>query len=250
MTSKFLPTDYKSPSANNNYMKLQEGENKLRILSNAVIGWEEWLDNKPIRYTFDKKPNKIFDSKKPIRHFWSFIVWNYQEEAIQILNITQATIRNCIESLCKDSDWGEPFNYDLKIIKKGDGMETEYLVNPLPHKPLNTSIIKAFEEKPCNLEALFDNLDPFADHASYTPGFFQTTSTNNKYPSEEQAKELEKILNQCSASYKKSVENFIERQNFGTLADLPMETYEKIKSKALEERDLFQQTLKIEGENE
>lgn len=101
----FLPENYTTPKTSNSYMKLQDGENKFRILSSPIIGWEDWLDKKPVRFRFNEKPNKSIDPKKPLRHFWAFIVWNYMEEKIQILQVTQATIRNCIEALCKDTDW-------------------------------------------------------------------------------------------------------------------------------------------------
>jgi hypothetical protein len=155
-------------------MKLQEGENKIRILSKPVIGWEDWQEKKPVRYKMDSRPLKPFDPNKPIKHFWSFIVWNYAEEQIQILHLTQSTIRNCIEALCKDSDWGPPYFYDIKIIKKGEGKETEYMVNPLPHKPLSAQIQTAFIERPCNLEAIFISADPFSkEWKEYTPGILQ-----------------------------------------------------------------------------
>src|SRR5215510_11210672 len=94
----FLPQDYQAPKTSNFYMKLQEGENKFRILTQPILGWEDWLDKKPVRYTFDNKPTKSFDPKKPVKHFWSMVVWNYNEEQIQILHITQATIRSSIEA--------------------------------------------------------------------------------------------------------------------------------------------------------
>lgn len=169
----FLPQDYKSPTASNGYMKLIDGENKFRILSKPIIGWEDWDNKKPVRFEFHNKPAKSFDPNKAVRHFWSFIVWNYQEEMIQILHITQASIRKSIESFCLDSDWGEPFNYDLKITKKGEGIDTSYSVSPTPHKALGDHVIKAYRERPCCLHYLFTNDDPFGCSArEATPGFF------------------------------------------------------------------------------
>src|ERR1017187_557874 len=149
----FLPTGYEAPRTSNFYMKFQEGENKFRVLSQPIIGWEDWQDKKPIRYRLQDKPARPIDAKKPIKHFWSMIVWNYQEEEIQILHLTQATIRKSLESLCSDSDWGAPYFYDLKVIKSGEGMETEYVLNPLPHKKLNNIVEDRFKERKCNLDA-------------------------------------------------------------------------------------------------
>jgi len=156
----FLPEDYQAPkNANQNYMKLQQGENRIRILTKPIIGWEAWsADNKPIRFRLDEKYTK--DAK----HFWAFVIWNVIDQRIQIYQVTQATIRNAIEQLTKDNDWGSPFGYDIKIIKKGEKMDTEYTVNPVPHKEVSPDVIKAFKDRPINLDALFTSEDPFALH--------------------------------------------------------------------------------------
>jgi hypothetical protein len=158
----FLPEDYKAPTSNGHYAKLQDGENRIRILSKPILGWEDWIDNKPYRFRMDKKPASSFDTNRPIRHFWAFIIFNYTTQEIEIMQITQATVRKAIEGLCKDSDWGVPFHYDIKIIKSGQSMDTEYSVNPVPHKPVDEIIVNAFMDRPIYLEALFDNKDPFS----------------------------------------------------------------------------------------
>jgi len=165
----FLPENYETPKSNNYYLKLQDGENRIRILSQPIVGWEDWMNNKPIRFRMNEKPLRPFDPKKPIRHFWSFIVYNYAEEQIQVMHVTQAIIRKSLENLVKDADWGAPYFYDIKIIRSGEGMETEYTVNPVPHKPIDLSIVEMFKERPCNLEALFTNDDPFShEWSSFT----------------------------------------------------------------------------------
>lgn len=167
----FLPDNYEAPKPTSQlYLKLQDGENRIRILSRPIVGWEDWnADKKPVRYKMSEKPAKPFDPAKPMKHFWAFIVWNVNEEQIQIMQITQATIRSSLESLSKDADWGSPFEYDIKINKKGEKMETEYTVNPAPHKPVSQEILKAFKDRPIQLEALFEGLDPFATgYTQYT----------------------------------------------------------------------------------
>lgn len=160
----FLPEDYEAPNGNNNYMKLQAGENRFRILSKPIIGWLDWKDKKPYRYPMDSKPPKPFDPAKPIKHFWAFVVYNHAGQAIQILEITQSTIQAAIAALYKDEDWGSPFDYDIKITKAGEGMETKYTTNPTPKKPVAEAIQEAFMAKGLiNLEALFQNEDPFAN---------------------------------------------------------------------------------------
>jgi len=158
--SDFLPEDYEAPEGGGNYMKLQEGENKFRILSKPIVGWLDWKDKKPYRFTMKNKPEKPMD-KNPIKHFWAFVVWNNATESIQILEITQQTIQAAITNLSKDEEWGAPFHYDIKITKKGKDLDTKYSVTPSPKKPLTDEIIKAGLDKPCYLEALFSGADPW-----------------------------------------------------------------------------------------
>ncbi len=168
----FLPKNYEAPRGSSSYMKLQEGENKFRILSAPILGWEDWDDKRPVRYRFDAKPAKPIDAGRPVKHFWSMIVWNYAAEQVQILTVTQATVQKQIQALCADTDWGAPYFYDMKILKSGEGKETKYQVNPVPHKPTAPAVIKAFNDRPVDLEAIFDNADPFANTGTRTPGIF------------------------------------------------------------------------------
>jgi|SRR5208337_950542 len=242
---KFLPENYQAPKNSNFYMKLQDGENKIRILSQPILGWEDWIENKPIRYRFDQKPCKANDPKKPVRHFWAFVVWNYQEEKIQILQITQATIRNNIEALCKDEDWGEPYFYDLKIIRKGEGVDTEYMVNPLPHKPLNPKVIEAFKENPCNLEALFDNNDPFSGEWDlYTQGVFEKSIVETSAPiiSHAQVAELKEIFSGCDPVYFTQVMNALKKSNanIDRIEQIPANIFERIRHAATLKHDAYQ----------
>jgi len=234
----FLPENYTTPKSSNSYMKLQDGENKFRLLSSPIIGWEDWLDKKPIRFRFNEKPLKALDPKKPVKHFWAFIVWNHLEEKIQILHVTQATIRNSIENLCKDADWGAPYFYDIKILKKGEGVDTEYMVNPLPHKPLDASVKVAFMEKRCNLEAIFDNEDPFASgYESYTEGVFEIPAIKPvDKVTKEQAFELADILSECELGYQEKVWNALKIPKGSSLEVLSQDVYKRVKGAALQNR--------------
>ena len=177
----FYEDDYQLPLArNNNYLKLQPGENKFRILSRPIMGWETWVEKKPVRSRMNDKP-KADD----VRHFWAMVVWNYASDCIQILHLTQSSVLKALDALIKDPDWGAPFFYDIKIVKEGEGKETRYRVNPLPNKPLAPTVKKAFESKPCDLDALFVGEDPFASLGErVTRGIFseKDAETSNVVP--------------------------------------------------------------------
>jgi len=162
----FFDEGYEVPQTNGNYMKLKPGENRFRILSKPIIGWLDWKDNKPLRFRMKEKPNAPIDPAKKIKHFWAVIVWNYNENKIAILELTQTSIQSAIQSLIKDDDWGSPFGYDIKIVKMGELLDTEYTTKPVPHKPASAEIVEQYMDSDINLEALFDGGDPFASNGS------------------------------------------------------------------------------------
>src|SRR5579862_6414911 len=162
-----LPEGYVEPKSNSKYLKLEQGENRIRILSKPIIGWEDWKDKKPYRYRESNKPEKSLDPTKPFKHFWSFVVWNYKSQAIEIFHVTQATIRTKIGNLSKDQDWGSPFYYDIKITKEGNDKETKYEVSPSPKRELSVEIKESFDKTPIDLDEMFRNGDPFAAAGGY-----------------------------------------------------------------------------------
>jgi len=254
----FLPENYVAPKSSNFYMKIQEGENRVRILTRPVLGWEDWQDKKPIRFTFDNKPAKAIDPKKPIKHFWAFIVYNCVEDQIQIIHITQASIRKSIEALCNDKDWGVPYTYDIKIKKTGEGMNTEYSVNPVPHKPIDPAIIAAFKERPCNLESLFTGEDPFTtttptplglEDTNVVPKSAKIQEMPKKTISDEQARDLLAVMGQCDLPYNEKIWETLKKSGILNVYQIPIETYQKMYPAVKKHRDEYQASLKKGSDN-
>lgn len=165
--SNVLPDNYSVPQKAGNYMKFIDGENKFRILTPAILGWETWQDlpdgsRKPIRTPMDVPfTTDVVDNPEEIKHFMAFVVWNYKEEKVQILQITQKGIQKSLRALEKSEDWGSLMDYDILVTKEGQKLETEYHVNPVPPKPLSKEIKDALSEKVIDLNALFKGDDPF-----------------------------------------------------------------------------------------
>lgn len=163
--SDFLPNDYEVPQKSGNYMKLKDGENRFRILTSPILGYEWWEQDgetrKPVRVRMDEKIVMTEESEKA-KHFWAMPVYNYNESAIQILEITQTTIQKAIKALAKDKDWGSPVNYDLVVTRSGKELNTEYTVNPKPAKELDKTVADKFKATNIRLEALYEGEDPFA----------------------------------------------------------------------------------------
>jgi hypothetical protein len=165
--TNWLPGGYEVPKSGGNYLKFDEDTTKFRVMSQPVMGYEYWNgDNKPVR---SKEPIKdvpedarLDDGKFKPKHFWAFVVWNYKDTKLQILEITQATIQRAIQDLVMSEDWGDPRDFDLTVTGKGEGLERKYTVQPSPHKVVPEDAKHAVRETPINLEALFDGSDPFA----------------------------------------------------------------------------------------
>lgn len=166
-----IPTNTKIPSSSGQFAKLQEGANKYRILSDIIVGWEGWKDKKPFRH--EGAECKIKDSEvdlnqngKPnINYFWAMVVWNYGEERIQVLTLTQKTIMSALFELEKNVDWGDLKNYDVSITKKKEGDRTSYSVLGIPPKEVAKEISEAYESTDVKLEKLFEGGYPMNEEA-------------------------------------------------------------------------------------
>ena len=206
----FLPENYEAPrSVNLNYLKLQEGPNRLRILSAPILGWEDWQDKQPVRYRMEQKPDTSFDNSKPMKHFWAMVVYNFDLKCIQIWHVTQASIRKTLEGFVKNLAWGAPYYYNICITKEGQDKDTKYQVMPEPHSPIGSLVEHEFLSRPCWLNALFTNDDPFERQAgSPTPGIFGERPASvvpapvvQKLATNSQLMELHDLLADCEPGY-------------------------------------------------
>lgn len=167
-TAAFFPTeDYKIPSSSN-YFKFKDGENTFRVLSPAVVGYEYWNnEGKPVRSktAFATIPADIRtgDDGKPerIKHFWAFLVWNYDQKQVQILQLTQKGVMEAIKALVDNTKWGNPTGYDITVSRSGSGLETKYQTMPSPHTMVPGDADAAMEGRVIDLQKLFTGGDPF-----------------------------------------------------------------------------------------
>lgn len=163
----FPEEDYKIPTTSN-YMKFVEGDNVFRVLSSAITGWEYWnTNNKPVRRkeSWNGVPDDIktdSDGTVRINHFWAFVVWNYNDKKVQILELTQKGIMKYMQSLIKNPVWGNPKGYDITVNRTGSGFDTEYTCTANPPTELAKEIKDKYETMDINLEALYDGADPFS----------------------------------------------------------------------------------------
>jgi hypothetical protein len=152
-------------ASSSGYMKFdKEGTFKFRILSAPITGFVYWtVDKEPIRSK--DYPKVISDKIKPgekIKYFWAFVVWNFQAEEVQILELTQSTIIEPLQELISNEEWGDPTGYSISVTRKGMSFsDTEYSVVPSPAQPTPANVLQAYKDKPINLDALYAGNNPF-----------------------------------------------------------------------------------------
>ena len=166
----FLQPDYKNPSGASQFMKLQDGKNRFRVLTDAIVGWEGWKNKKPFRRPGVEKNIEDYEvdldsyGKPNVKHFWAFGVWNMTTPAkpvCQILEITQVTIMRAIENYITLEEYGDPQGYDLIITsgKDKDGKVT-YNVAAMPPKETPQEAIEALMKSKIDLNKLFEGEYP------------------------------------------------------------------------------------------
>lgn len=163
-----LPEGYERPVSGQKYARLEKWDNRFRVLSNPIIGWVYFNhDGKPVR---TKDPSTIDLSdvgegkywKQDPAHFWTFIVWDYRNECINILEITKKTVLASFEKTLLDPDFVDPKEYDIVINKDGEGTDTKYTFRAGRHSPIPTEIAEEYATRTIDLEALFEYLgDPY-----------------------------------------------------------------------------------------
>src|SRR3569623_2752318 len=97
----FLPKGYEVPKSPSAYLKLEDGQNKLRFMSAPIMGYVYWnTDNKPVRMRMHQRPDgRPADQREDdkLKHFWALVVWNYREARLQVFEMTQASIQGPIQ---------------------------------------------------------------------------------------------------------------------------------------------------------
>ena len=164
------------------YMKLESGENTFRAISKPITGWVVWEgdddERKPVRTPIaDGEPDAPSDDPKDKpKKFMALVVIDRADDEVKILEITQQSIIKAIKALAENAKWGNPFTYDISVVKKGEGKKTRYTVTPEPKSVLSKELIKAAMAKPCDLEQLYEGENPWGEDGevdSPTPYLFK-----------------------------------------------------------------------------
>ena len=177
----FFDQGHEIPDKRNQFMKFVQGKNRIRFIGNPVSGFvffgktkrEDGSETvKPYRrresegeFSLEEMINRDVRMKpdgeiEGQKYFVMGLVYNYQKEKLQVLEITQKSILKALKSYVESEEYGHPSGYDLTIEKKGDGLNTEYTVVVSPPKPLSAEIVESVGNTSCELQKIFEEEYP------------------------------------------------------------------------------------------
>jgi hypothetical protein len=141
-----------SGTTKSNFMRLEEGENLVRVMGNPVQFYIHWV------VTPDgsrRKVNSPVDSPELIRRLedagfkrqarWLVKVLDRTDDEFRVLEVGPQ-IYNGIKSLYNNSRWGKVTQYDLSINKGPKGTQPLYGVTPNPKEALSGDFKTKFVE--------------------------------------------------------------------------------------------------------
>ena len=153
-------------SGDSMFFKPQKGDNKLRVLTNAKVGWEGWYNKKPVRFLPDYKitPDEFTtldtDDYNPDRKKWKqfacCLIWDYKDSAVKVWTFNQKSIMDEMLRLAQDADWGPLTNYDVKLTRE-EGDIVRYFMTPLPSKELSQEQLDAITKFTFKPEDIFSD---------------------------------------------------------------------------------------------
>lgn len=116
------------------WMKLKEGANRIRIVSNAVGIWKAFdRETKTAQVYMTLEAAK---TNKDAKSRYVFYVLDRADGGVKQLEVGVG-VAGELRALAVNDDWkfeGEMFPFDVTITRSGQGLETAYTVTPSPKK--------------------------------------------------------------------------------------------------------------------
>lgn len=141
-------------SVTKDFLNLKEGENVVRIVTKPYVYYVAWVRDssgvsRKIRSAAENCPLVLAGHTPKPRYYVG--VLDRTSGEVKILEIGNQVYK-AIASYIKDPDYGDPSNYDIKIIRapKGTSPSSFYTVLPKPPKPLTKeerALVEAFNKR-------------------------------------------------------------------------------------------------------
>lgn len=141
-----------SGTTKSNFMRLEEGENLVRVMGNPVQFYIHWVvtpdgSRRKLNSPVDNPDlvRRLEDSGFKRQARWLVKVLDRTDDEFRVLEVGPQ-IYNGIKSLYNNSRWGKVTQYDLSINKGPKGTQPLYGVTPNPKEPLSADFKSKFVE--------------------------------------------------------------------------------------------------------
>ena len=170
-----LDSDYEPPPQRSRYLHLNKMEPstsvRFQVLTPTSIGWEWWTEDAG-KYKPNRVETPITDlAEAPIpayakvgkdrnrpKHIWANVVYNYDENCLQILSVHQSTVQSGLRNTAKE--WGSPTDVDYTFVITAPAKDQRaYSVQGVPANALPADAKR--QAALVDLGVLFDGGDPW-----------------------------------------------------------------------------------------
>jgi len=136
----------------NDYMRLEEGENVVRVMGNPVQYYVHWIvttdgSKRKIVSPIDSMAlvSRLEDAGFKRKATWMVKVLDRKTDTFKILEVG-SQIYNGIRSLYNNTKWGKVTDYDISIMRGPKGSQPLYSVQPNPKEKIDPSLKGRFVE--------------------------------------------------------------------------------------------------------
>ena len=148
---------YDIPSGSGNFLKLENGANKIRLCTKALeVAFHE--DNTGSKYSTTVCPSngcELCKAGKPKKFKFAFLVLNRTDGKPYIYE-SPLTVFRQIVAYERNPEYGDIRKYDITINKEGVARNTTYTIMPSPKKSeLTTEETKLIAESGISLETAY-----------------------------------------------------------------------------------------------
>ncbi len=136
-------TNYKQPS---DFMKFELGENKIRIVSTGVIGFQHVMKtaNRFINLGICSEDDTCENCQKGYepKRVWKWIILDHADNRVKILDAGPMLGNQICEIASVE---GDPQEYDILITRIGEKLRTEYVASKGSTERLSEEVQKNLE---------------------------------------------------------------------------------------------------------
>ena len=83
---------------------------------------------------YTRRQNRDGTAPEPVKFAIAAPVYNFETEAVQIMQLTQKSIIRELDGISQMEDYANLLEHDFVLGKEGNGLNTEYSLRPVPRK--------------------------------------------------------------------------------------------------------------------